>query len=253
MAVVIGTSGWQYDDWKNVLYEGVPRTKWLEHYASVFPAVEVNNTFYNRPREKTFTDWRARTPDGFVFVCKASRYITHIRRIRDVAEPVSTFVERAGLLGEKLGPVLYQLPPSMKREDTLLKEFCDVLPAHPPIAVEFRHESWYAEDVYALLRSKDVAMCVADSPKHRTPIELTASWAYVRLHGGENEVSYGAVALQEWAGRIAGLAPRADPIYVFFNNDKAGNAVVDALSLTEKIRATGTAVAPTPGGEREVS
>ena len=204
MAVVIGTSGWQYDDWKNVLYEGVPRTKWLEHYAAMFPAVEVNNTFYNLPREKTFADWSARTSDGFVFVCKASRYITHIRRLRDVSEPVTRFVERARLLGEKLGPVLYQLPPSLKRDDALLKEFCDVLPAQPPIAVEFRHESWYAEDVYSVLRSKDVALCVADSPKHRTPMELTASWTYVRLHGGEDEVSYGSKALQEWTERIAG-------------------------------------------------
>jgi uncharacterized protein YecE (DUF72 family) len=253
MAVVIGTSGWQYDDWKNVLYEGVPRAKWLEHYATVFPAVEVNNTFYNLPREKTFADWNARTPDGFVFVCKASRYITHIRRLLEVAEPVTTFVERASRLGGKLGPMLYQLPPTLKRDDALLKEFCDVLPAHPPMAIEFRHDSWYAEEVYSLLRSKDVALCVADSPKHRTPMELTASWTYLRLHGGEDEVSYGAAALLEWAGRIAGLAARADPIYVFFNNDKAGNAVVDGLSLTEKVRVTGTSVAPAPRRVPEVS
>ena len=216
MTVVVGTSGWQYDDWKNVLYEGVPRARWLEHYASVFPAVEVNNTFYNLPKEKTFSDWGARTRDGFTFVCKASRFITHIRRLEDVAEPITRFVERASLLGEKLGPMLYQLPPSMKRNDEVMKSFLDLLPAHPPASIEFRHDSWYDPALYQALRDHDVALVVADSPKHRTPLETTASWAYLRLHGGEDEASYGGEALEEWAGRIADLARGADPIYVFF-------------------------------------
>jgi len=247
VSVIIGTSGWQYDDWKDVLYPGVPRKRWLEHYASVFPAVEVNNTFYNLPKEKTFDDWASRTPDGFTFVCKASRYITHIRRLRDVAEPITRFVERASLLGEKLGPTLYQLAPSFHRDDTLLKEFLDLLPAHPPAAMEFRHPSWEDVAVYEALRSRDVAMCIADSPKYRAPLEMTASWSYLRLHGGEEEVSYGEEGLGEWARRIASFAATADPIYVFFDNDRAGNAVRDALSLTEKVRALGIPVASPPG------
>jgi uncharacterized protein YecE (DUF72 family) len=246
MAVVIGTSGWQYADWKDVLYANVPQKRWLERYASVFPAVEVNNTFYNLPREKTFSDWGARTPAGFLFVCKASRYITHIRRLGNVSESVTLFTERARLLGEKLGPVLYQLPPNLKRDDAKLRSFLDVLPVHPAAAIEFRHDSWYAEEVFALLRAKNVALVIADSPKHRTPLETTASWSYVRLHGGEDEASYGAEGLTEWAQNIVALSSRADPIYVFFNNDKAGNAVVDALSLTEKVRAAGAAVAAAP-------
>jgi len=244
MAVVIGTSGWQYDDWKDVLYPDTPRKRWLEHYASVFPAVEVNNTFYNLPKESTFADWAERTPDGFTFVCKAGRFITHVRRLADVSEPITRFVERASLLGEKLGPVLYQLPPSLKRDDELLERFIDLLPAHPRACMEFRHASWEDSAVYELMRSHDVALCVADSPKHTTPLETTASWGYLRLHGGEDEASYEAEALEAWTGRIAGLAANADPIYVFFNNDRAGNAVVDALSLTEKVRARGVAVAP---------
>src|SRR5947209_6974494 len=110
MTVVIGTSGWQYDDWREALYGDVPKARWLEHFSTRFPAVEVNNTFYNLPREKTFSDWAARTPEAFTFACKASRFITHVRRLNDVAEPVTRFVERASSLGEKLGPMLYQLP-----------------------------------------------------------------------------------------------------------------------------------------------
>ena len=246
MAVVIGTSGWQYDDWKDVLYPGVPRKRWLEHYASAFPAVEVNNTFYNLPKEKTFEDWAARTPEGFTFVCKASRFITHVRRLNDVAEPITRFVERASLLGEKLGPTLYQLPPSLHRDDALLRAFLDLLPAHPPACMEFRHPSWEDPAVYEAMRSRDVALCIADSPKHTTSLEVTASWAYLRLHGGEDEASYEREALQAWAGRVAALAGRAEEIYVFFNNDRGGNAVVDARSLTEKVRDLGVAVDPAP-------
>jgi len=245
MAVIVGTSGWQYDDWKDVLYAGVPRTRWLEHYASVFPAVEVNNTFYNLPKEKTFSDWAARTPDGFLFVCKASRYITHIRRLEDVAEPVTLFTERARHLGDKLGTVLYQLPPTMGRDDGKLARFLDVLPDQPRTALEFRNDSWYDPAVFDMLRERDVALVIADSPKHRSPIEPTASWSYLRLHGGPEEISYGA-DLVVWADRVAGLAARADPMWVFFDNDREGNAVIDALSLTEKVRARSIAVASPP-------
>ena len=247
VSVVIGTSGWQYDDWKPVLYEDVPRAKWLEHYSSMFPAVEVNNTFYNLPSEKTFERWAARTPEHFVFVCKASRFITHVRRLADVSEPITRFVERASLLGEKLGPMLYQLPPSLRRDDDLLKRFLDALPAHPPAAMEFRSDTWEHPDVFALLRSHDVALCVADAPTHRTPLELTARWGYLRLHGGEDEASYEDSALGEWTGRIADLARSADPIYVFFNNDRAGNAVLDARALTKKVADLRIPVAPAPG------
>jgi uncharacterized protein YecE (DUF72 family) len=247
VAVVIGTSGWQYDDWKKALYADVPRKRWLEHYASVFPAVEVNNTFYNLPKEKTFEDWAARTPDAFTFVCKASRFITHIRRLRDVAEPITRFVERASLLGEKLGPTLYQLPPSLHRDDALLKEFLDLLPAHPPSTMEFRHDSWEDPAVFEALREHDVALCIADSPAHRTPIEATGSWAYIRLHGGQDEARYGDEALGDWATKIAALATSVDPIYVFFDNDRDGNSVIDGLALTDKVRALGVPAAPPPG------
>jgi uncharacterized protein YecE (DUF72 family) len=248
MGVVIGTSGWQYDDWKTVLYDGVPRKRWLEHYATVFPAVEVNNTFYNLPAEKTFADWAARTPDGFTFVCKASRFITHVRRLVDVAEPITRFVERASLLGPKLGPVLYQLPPSFKRDDDRLAAFLDVLPVHPPAAMEFRHDSWYDPAVYEAMRGRDIALCIADSPKHRAPLEATASWTYFRLHGGEEEASYGDEGIAEWAQRVAAYATRCDPVYVFFDNDREGNAVRDARALTEKVRELGAPVTPAPGG-----
>lgn len=240
MVAIVGTSGWQYDDWKDVLYDGVPKARWLEYYATVFPAVEVNNTFYNLPKEKTFTDWATRTPEGFVFVCKASRYITHIRRLSDVADPVARFVERASLLGDKLGAVLYQFPPSMERDDDRLKVFLDVLPARPPAAIEFRNASWYDEAVYALMRSHDVALCVADSSKHRTPFVTTAGWAYLRLHGTEGYGLYDDDTIDAWAKRVASL--EADPIYVFFDNDVAGNAVGNGLRLTTVVENLGVPV-----------
>ena len=246
MGVVIGTSGWQYRDWKDLFYANVPEKRWLEHYARVFPAVEINNTFYNLPPEKTFASWYTRTPEGFEFVCKASRYITHIRRLENVKDPIALFLQRAAPLREKLGPVLYQLPPTMKRDDEKLHAFLDVLPSQPPAALEFRHDSWYADDVYEMLRAKGVALVIADSPKHRTPLETTATWTYVRLHGGENQVSYGREGLATWAERLVVLAARLDPVYVFFNNDRAGNAVLDALSLTEKVRAAGAPVVSVP-------
>jgi len=245
LAVVIGTSGWQYDDWSDVLYAAVPRKRWLEHYANVFPTVEVNNTFYNLPKEQTFTGWAARTPDAFRFVCKASRYITHIRRVDDVADPVARFSERVRLLGEKLGAVLYQLPPNMERDDAKLVRFLETLPDSPKTALEFRNDSWYDPVVFTMLREHDVALVIADSPKHRSPIEVTASWSYVRLHGGPDEISYGA-DLVLWADRVAMLAEHTDPVWVFFDNDRAGNAVIDALSLTEKVRSRQVAVAPPP-------
>jgi uncharacterized protein YecE (DUF72 family) len=252
MAVLIGTSGWQYDHWRDVLYEGVPRSRWLERYAASFPAVEVNNTFYNLPGEKTFGDWAARTPDGFVFALKASRLITHVRRLRGAEEAVGRFLERASLLGPKLGPVLYQLPPSMRRDEERLAAFLEVLPRHPPAALEFRHDSWYAEAVLGLLRAHGVALCVADSPVHRTPLALTAGWAYVRLHGGDPGPGYGGWALATWARRVADLARRADPVYVFFNNDTAGWAVRDARRLAERVAAFGAAVAAPPGARSGV-
>jgi uncharacterized protein YecE (DUF72 family) len=246
MGVIIGTSGWQYRDWKDLLYANVPQKRWLEHYATVFPAVEVNNTFYNLPKEQTFADWRERTPAGFEFICKASRYITHIRRLAKVQEPLRLFLDRAAGLRDKLGPILFQLPPTMKRDDDSLRSFLDALPERPQAAIEFRHESWYADDVYELLRSRGAALVIADSPKHRTPLETTAPWTYIRLHHGDPTISYGADGLALWTQRILSLAESADPIYVFFNNDTAGNAIVDALSLTEKVRAAGATVVSVP-------
>ena len=249
MAVFIGTSGWQYDDWKTVIYEGIPKTRWLERYSREFPAVEVNNTFYNLPKEKTFADWAERTPDGFVFVCKASRFITHIRRLGDVAEPIARFGDRAKLLGDKLGPTLYQLPPNMERDDEKLTLFLDLLPEHPPSAVEFRNDTWYDPAIFSALRDHDVALVIADAPNHKAPIELTAGWSYFRLHGAGEvrsyELSYGE-ALDDWAKRVAAFAADADPIYVFFDNDREGNAVRDARALIEKVRTLGVAVAPPP-------
>lgn len=240
MTAVIGTSGWQYADWKDVLYPGVPLKRWLEHYATAFPAVEINNTFYNLPKEKTFADWAARTPPDFIFVCKASRYITHIRRLEDVGDSIALLMEKARPLGDKLGAVLYQLPPTLKRDDDRLNRFLERLPAEPPAAIEFRHPSWEDEAVYGLLRSKDVAFCVADGWRYSSPHVTTAQWAYIRFHGPEGEGSYDDATLERWADRTAAI--EANPIYVFFNNDKEGNAVGDARRLAAMLDARGVPV-----------
>ncbi|HVL88750.1 MAG TPA: DUF72 domain-containing protein, partial [Actinomycetota bacterium] len=139
MSVIVGTSGWQYDDWRDELYGTTPKTRWLEAFAQRLRAVEVNNTFYRLPSAETFASWRDRTPDGFVFAIKASRFITHVRRLEDVSEPVTVLIERASALARKLGPVLYQLPPSLRRDDALLARFLDALPPYPKAAIEFRH------------------------------------------------------------------------------------------------------------------
>jgi uncharacterized protein YecE (DUF72 family) len=248
MGAVVGTSGWQYDDWRGVLYpKELPKAKWLEHFSAHFPACEVNNTFYNLPKEQVFASWATRTPEAFTFALKASRFITHVRRLDDVAEAVTRLVERASLLGEKLGPVLYQLPPSLGRDDRLLASFLEILPEHPRSAIEFRNASWFDEEVFAAMGKRDVALCIADGEKP-SPIRATASWAYLRLHGGPGYTQYPPEENAAWAERIAGIAAETDPVYVFFNNDVAGAAVLDARAITGRLAALGVPVAEPPAG-----
>lgn len=241
MTAIVGTSGWQYDDWRDALYGDTPKARWLERFAERFPAVEVNNSFYRLPSEDTFASWRARTPDGFVFALKAPRTITHLRRLRDAAEPVTLLIERASRLGPKLGPVLYQCPPSLKRDDALLRDFLDVLPAYPKATMEFRSASWFDDAVFAMLHHRDVALCVSHGGPHRTPVSATASWAYFRLHGGPDYRRYSDEELSGWAGHVAAAAARGD-VYVFFDNDVGGGAVRDAEALTAALAGRGTAV-----------
>jgi uncharacterized protein YecE (DUF72 family) len=237
MGLRIGTSGWQYADWRGVLYPGgLPQRTWLEHYAGEFSTVEVNNAFYRLPERSVFERWREQTPAGFVVAVKASRYLSHIRRLRDPDEPVGRLVERAAGLGRRLGPYLLQLPPNLRAEPARLDACLGAFPATARVAVELRHDSWWTDEVREVLVRHRAALCWADrGGRPVTPTWRTAGWGYVRLHEGtaSPRPSYGRLALGSWLDRIDGAWPaarRAD-VFVYFNNDRGGAAVRNARTF----------------------
>jgi uncharacterized protein YecE (DUF72 family) len=230
----IGTSGWHYDDWKSVFYPtDLPKSKWLEFYARQFATVELNNSFYHLPSEKAFAGWRADSPEGFVFAVKVSRFITHIKRLRDAEEPLHTFLERADLLVDKLGPLLYQLPPNMKRNDERLESFLSILPRQYRHVFEFRHDSWFDNEVLRVLTRYNAGFCIFDMPELNSPMMATADFAYIRFHGsaGLYSSSYSDKQLANWSKKIADLGKRLKAVYIYFNNDVAGYAIDNARTL----------------------
>jgi uncharacterized protein YecE (DUF72 family) len=239
----IGTSGWQYASWKNRFYpKGVPQRAWLEFYASRFPVVEVNNSFYMLPKEATFGRWREASPEGFLFVVKASRYITHIRRLRDAKESVDLFWSRATRLGPKLGPILFQLPPNFRADPGLLKDFLGILPREIRAAFEFRDDSWRAEEVYELLDRAGAAWVMADRPGWHVPNVVTGGWSYIRFHQGRaSHPAYSRRKLRAWAERIGDLG--ATDVFAFYNNDAMAAAPNDATTLMDILREIGKEVA----------
>ncbi|MFE7777576.1 DUF72 domain-containing protein [Streptomyces sp. NPDC057445] len=252
MPVLIGTSGWQYKDWRGEFYpEGVPQRLWLEEYARHFVTVENNNVFYRLPEPKTFADWRERTPDGFVLAVKASRYLTHIKRLRDPEEPVRRLLSHAEGLKERLGPVLLQLPPGLRSDPGALDATLACFPSRVRVAVEPRHESWWTDEVRDVLKSRGAALCWADrGSRPVTPLWRTADWGYVRLHEGRAEPwpRYGRQALSAWAGRIADAWPDRADVFVYFNNDPGGAAVRDARAFIRAASSRGCTVPAAPGG-----
>ena len=237
--VRIGCSGWQYKDWRGRLYpEGLGQSRWLAHYAESFDTVEVNSTFYRLASPDAVRRWMESTPDDFLFTVKASRYLTHIRRLVDMAQGVRRFYESIDpLVGSpKLGPVLWQLPENFQRDDERLKGALSRLPKGRH-CFEFRHESWFTPAVYELLRRHAVALVIGDHPKwpfqeHR----LTADWTFIRFHHGTRgrRGNYSEREIEEWAGRIARWRRRAD-VYAYFNNDWEGFAVENALALKRRL------------------
>jgi uncharacterized protein YecE (DUF72 family) len=228
--VLVGTSGWQYKDWKGHLYPpGVAVSRWLEHYARRFQSVEINSTFYRLPARETFEQWRDRTPEDFLFAVKASRYLTHIRW-REPAEPVSRLMECAGGLGAKLGPVLLQVRDTLRADVGALEGVLASFPSGVPVAFEPRHESWFTDATFDVLSRHSAALCLTDTPLRQSPAWRTASWGYVRFHQGlgRPRPCYGPTVLRRWAEQLAELwSPEAD-LYVYFNNDTYGCAVRDA-------------------------
>ena len=224
--------------------KGLPPRRWLEHYATLFDTVEVNSTFYRLPKRSAVASWVEQTPDGFTFAIKASRYLTHVKRLGDLAEGVATLYERIEpLLGTpKLGPILWQLPGNYKRDDVRLAEALEQLPRGERHCFELRHESWFVEEVYALLRAHGVALVIGDHPERPFQThELTADWTFVRFHYGARgrAGNYSESELREWAERVRRLRRNGD-VYCYFNNDWNGYAVRNGLKLRELLGAPGT-------------
>ena len=217
MQVLAGTSGYAYKEWKGSFYpEDLANDDMLRFYGEQFRTVEINNTFYRMPSEKVLVQWGERVPDGFRFVLKASRRITHMQRLKNVEDPLSYVVNNASLLGAKLGAMLFQLPPNMKRDMERLTAFLDLLPEGWPAAFEFRHQSWFDEDVYEALRSRGIALCVANTDDGETPFVVTGKTGYVRLR----REAYDDDALHEWATRIT--SQPWEQAFVFFKHEDAG-------------------------------
>jgi uncharacterized protein YecE (DUF72 family) len=239
MKYYVGCSGWHYEHWRGLYYpKQLPRPKWLSFYAQQFDTVELNNSFYRLPSEKAFTTWRSSTPENFFFAVKVSRFITHIKRLRNLGSTVENFLSRAALLKEKLGPLLYQLPPSMKRNDELLQSFLSTLPSKYQHVIEFRHESWIDERVFDILRTHNVGLCVFDMPGFSCPLVATSDFAYIRFHGSEGlySSSYSDKELIHWADRIAQLGQSIEASYIYFNNDAEAFAVKNAITLRNLVR-----------------
>jgi uncharacterized protein YecE (DUF72 family) len=231
MPLIIGTSGWQYRHWRETFYpRGVAQGRWLEYYAARFATVESNAAFYRLPEAATFAAWARRTPDDFVMAVKASRYLTHILRLSEPEEPVRMLVERASELGTKLGPILVQLPPSMRIELERLRRTLDAFPPDWKIAVEFRHSSWFTDEVQRVLTDRRVALCLADRVGPITPLWRTADWTYLRFHWGRTKPipCYGRTALASWVQRLSDSWVGSEDVFVYFNNDPRACALRDA-------------------------
>jgi uncharacterized protein YecE (DUF72 family) len=235
-----GASGFAYKPWKGPFYPAdLPDAQMLAFYAARLPAVEINNTFYRLPKADVLAGWAEQTPETFRFVLKASRRITHIQRLKDVGELVDYFLTTAGTLGERLGPLLFQLPPHMKKDLDRLRIFLDLVPPEKRVALEFRNASWFEDDVFDLLRTHDAALCVAetgsedddeDGGSEPVPLVATASWGYLRLRRDD----YTDADLAAWAARI-GAQPWSEA-YVFFKHEDQGAAPKLAKSLLDLAR-----------------
>jgi uncharacterized protein YecE (DUF72 family) len=245
MTLHVGTSGWQYRDWRGVLYEeGVPQRSWLARYAREFATVEVNNAFYRLPERSVFARWQDETPPGFLMAVKVSRYLTHIRRLRDPSEPVGRLLDRAVGLGDRLGPFLLQLPPTLRADPGLLDAALRAFPEESRVAVEPRHETWWTDEIRAVLEKRGAALCWADRRgQPQTPLWATAAWGYVRLHEGTAtpRPSYGRTALRSWHERIGAAWPDAADVFVYFNNDPGGAAVRNARTFERMSQRRGRA------------
>ena len=230
----VGCSGWQYQHWRGDFYAAdLPQTRWLEHYTTIFDTVEINNSFYRLPEADTFARWRARVPMRFLFAVKASRYLTHMKKLKDPEEPIERLFSRMRALGRHLGPVLYQLPPGWKLDRDRLEHFLQALPRDTRHVLEFREPSWYADEVLRLLERHRVALCLHDMPGSATGRERVGPFVYVRFHGatGKYGGSYPDDRLRSWAEWLGSERRKGADVYAYFNNDVGGHAPRNAVTL----------------------
>jgi len=219
MRLHVGTSGYNFDEWKGTFYpDKLPADQWLGYYAGRLQTVEINYTFYRMPNAKTIGQWLEATPDGFMFVLKVSQRITHHARLKEVEQPLKYFTDTAAKLGPKLGPLLFQLPPNFKKDTDRLGEVLRLVPESIRTAWEFRHESWFADDVYHVLRSRNAALCVADTEESHTPLVATADFGYFRLR----DEGYTGEDLAGWAGKVKEIGAGWREAFVFFKHEEAG-------------------------------
>lgn len=240
--LLIGTSGYNYPHWgKGVFYpQDVPQRRWLEHYSRHFDTVELNVTFYRLPKKEVFEGWHQRTPGGFVFAVKGSRYITHIKRLRDCEEPIERFSENVQALEEKLEVILWQLPPRFAYQMERFTVFCRLVADSPVLsktrhAFEFRHDSWFVPEAARLLEGHGFSLCIADSPHLPSTETLTADFIYLRLHGSRSLYGskYTEEELTRWARKVQAWIDQGRSVYAYFNNDASGYAVENARRLRE--------------------
>jgi uncharacterized protein YecE (DUF72 family) len=230
MRVLAGTSGFSYKEWKGSFYpEDLPAEEMLAYYAGRLPAVEINNTFYRMPKPALLESWAAQVPAEFRFVLKASQRITHRKRLKEAGDEVAYFFQTASTLGDRLGPTLVQLPPNLKKDLPRLEAFLSVLPEGSRVAFEFRHASWFEEDVFAALRARAAALCIAEDEELATPLVATAGWGYLRLRRQD----YDDTAVAAWAEKVRGQA--WDEAYVFFKHEDAGSGPKLAAEFLERV------------------
>ncbi|MEO5590355.1 MAG: DUF72 domain-containing protein [Gemmatimonadaceae bacterium] len=228
MKLLAGTSGYSFKEWKGTFYPAdIKADAMLGVYASKFPTIEINNTFYRLPKEHVLLEWASQVPDNFIFAIKASQRITHHTRLKPESESMIEFLlKNTAVLAERMGPILFQLPPNLKKDLPRLQNFIGYLPADRRFTFEFRHESWWEEDVFTTLRDRDIAMCISESADIKCPVVATASWGYLRLH----RLDYDAAALSEWANTVA--AQKWDDVYVYLKHDEgegSGPPAVEAF------------------------
>jgi uncharacterized protein YecE (DUF72 family) len=236
----IGTSGWHYKHWSGTFYPtGLKPKEQFAYYLTFFDTVEINNSFYRLPTREIFQKWHAETPSQFLFSVKASRYLTHMKKLSEPEDALELLLARAGELGKKLGTVLFQLPPGWKVNPERFAYFASVLPRDQRFVIEFRNSSWYTEEIYTILRKYNYAFCIYELAGHQSPLVVTSDFVYIRLHGPGNKYqgSYNIDQLKRWAEMLLQWKAEGKDVYVYFDNDQEGFAAFNAITLKDMVRA----------------